>query len=108
MARFGYFSYTDTNCKLLTFAIYGNRILQVNINCKTSMTTSNTICLCQISTTITMLYYNMIAVYLKTTKFQLLTRRYFPVLVLGLLLLEVFMVLGPVLGVRAGITQQSC
>ena len=108
MARFGYFSYTDTNCKLLTFAIYGNRILQVNINCIKSMTASNTICLCQISTTITMLYYNMIAVYLKTTKFQLLTRRYFPVLVLGLLLLEVFMVLGPVLGVRAGITQQSC
>ena len=35
MARFGYFSYTDTNCKLLTFAIYGNRILQVNINCMT-------------------------------------------------------------------------
>ena len=32
MARFGYFSYSDTNCKLLTFAIYGNRILQVNIN----------------------------------------------------------------------------
>ena len=31
MARFGYFSYTDTNCKLLTFAIHGNRILQVNI-----------------------------------------------------------------------------
>ena len=30
MARFGYFSYTDTNCQLLTFAIYGNRILQVN------------------------------------------------------------------------------
>lgn len=55
-----------------------------------------------------MLYYNMIAVYLKTTKFQLLTRRYFPVLVLGLLLLEVFMVLSPVLGVRAGVTQQSC
>lgn len=89
MARFGYFSFTDTNCKLLTFAIHGNRILQI-------------------STTITMLYYNMIAVYLKTTKFQLLTRRYFPGLVLVLLLLEVLMVLGPVLGIRAGVTQQSC
>ena len=55
-----------------------------------------------------MLYYNMIAVYLKTTKFQLLTRRYFPGLVLALLLLEVLMVLGPVLGVRAGVTEQSC
>ena len=65
-------------------------------------------CLLQISTTITMLYYNMIAVYLKTTKFQLLTRRYFPGLVLGLLLLEVVLVLSPVLGVRAGLTEQSC
>ena len=27
---------------------------------------------------------------------------------LGLLLLEVLMVLGPVLGVRAGVTEQSC
>ena len=65
-------------------------------------------CLLQISTTITMLYYNMIAVYLKTTKFQLLTRRYFPGLVLGLLLLEVVLVLSPVLRVRAGLTEQSC
>ena len=62
----------------------------------------------QISTTITMLYYNMIAVYLKKTKFQLLTRRYFPGLVLALLLIEVILVLSPVLGVRAGLTQQSC
>ena len=65
-------------------------------------------CFLQISTTITMLYYNMIAVYLKTTKFQLLTRRYFPGLVLGLLLLELVLVLSPVLGVRAGLTEQSC
>ena len=66
------------------------------------------LCFLQISTTITMLYYNMIAVYLKTTKFQLLTRRYFPGLVLGLLLLELLLVLSPVLGVRAGLTEQSC
>lgn len=72
------------------------------------MTNVITLCFPQISTTITMLYYNMIAVYLKTTKFQLLTRRYFPGLVLVLLLLEVLMVLGPVLGIRAGVTQQSC
>ena len=62
----------------------------------------------QISTAITMLYYNMVAVYLKTTKFQLLTRRYFPCLVLALLVLCVLVVLSPVLGVRAGLTQQSC
>ena len=31
MAKFGYFAYSDTNCKLVTFIIHGNRILQVNI-----------------------------------------------------------------------------
>lgn len=30
MAKFGHFSYTDTNCKMVTFIIYGNRILQVS------------------------------------------------------------------------------
>ena len=111
MARFGYFSYTDTNCKLLTFAIHGNRILQVSLNLRSYIhgkSNDAMSCFLQISTTITMLYYNMIAVYLKTTKFQLLTRRYFPGLVLGLLLLELLLVLSPVLGVRAGLTEQSC
>ena len=36
------------------------------------------------STALTMLYYNWLAVYLKTTKFQLLTRRYFPLLAVAL------------------------
>ena len=39
----------------------------------------------QVSAALTMLYYNTLAVWLKTTRFQLLSRRYFPALVLGLL-----------------------
>ena len=74
----------------------------------TSMSTSNTTCLCQISTTITMLYYNMIAVYLKTTKFQLLTRRYFPVLALALFSLMTVMVLQPTLNIKSSRAEQWC
>merc|ERR1719270_1825428 len=89
MAKFGYFAYSDTNCKLVTFIIHGNRILQI-------------------STALTMLYYNMLAAYLKTTKFQLLTKRYFLVLVLSLLTLETLMVLSPTLGIRSSISEQWC
>ena len=53
-----------------------------------------------------MLYYNTLAVWLKTTRFQLLTRRYFPALVLGLLTLETLAVVRPVMGVRASASQQ--
>ena len=66
------------------------------------------ILLYQISTALTMLYYNMLAAYLKTTKFQLLTKRYFPVLVLSLLTLETLMVLSPTLGIRSSISEQWC
>ena len=89
MAKFGHFSYTDTNCKLVTFIIYGNRILQV-------------------STAMTMLVYNTLATYLKTTKFQLMTKRYLPVIVLFLLLLETLLVLYPTLGVRSSLGNQNC
>ena len=37
LARFGHFSFTDINCKLLVFTRHGNRILQVGRPC-----TSNT------------------------------------------------------------------
>ena len=50
----------------------------------------------------------MLAAYLKTTKFQLLTKRYFPVLVLSLLTLETLMVLSPTLGIRSSISEQWC
>ena len=89
MARFGHFSYTETNCKLVTFIIYGNRILQI-------------------STAMTMLYYNTLASYLKTTKFQLICKRYLPVIVLCLLVLEVIMVLPVSLAMRSSIAEQWC
>lgn len=55
-----------------------------------------------------MLYYNTLAAYLKTSKFQLLTKRYFPVIVMLLLLLETLMVLTPTLGIRSSIAEQHC
>ena len=55
-----------------------------------------------------MLYYNTLAAYLKTSKFQLVTKRYFPVIVMLLLLLETFMVLSPTLGIRSSIAEQHC
>lgn len=55
-----------------------------------------------------MLYYNCLAVYLKTTKFQLLTRRYFPLLVLALLSLMTLMVLQPTLNIKSSRAEQWC
>ena len=55
-----------------------------------------------------MLYYNLMAVYLKTARFELNMKRYFPIVVLILLLLEMFIVLKPTLNMRASIAQQSC
>ena len=50
-----------------------------------------------------MLYYN-----LKTARFELNMKRYFPIVVLILLLLEMFIVLKPTLNMRASIAQQWC
>jgi len=88
-ARFGYFLYSDLNCQLLTFTLYGNRLIQV-------------------ATALTMLYYNLLAVYLKTTRFQLLVKRYLPVLVLVLVVLVTLLVLPPTLNTRASLAQQWC
>jgi len=89
MSRFGYFLFSTINCQLFTYTLYGNRILQVCI-------------------LLTMLYYNLLAVYLKTAKFELNTKRLFPLLVVGLLLLEMCIVLSPTLNMRASIAQQWC
>ena len=50
----------------------------------------------------------MLASYLKTTKFQLNVKRYMPVLIVGLLILETFIVLYPTLGIRSSIAEQWC
>ena len=55
-----------------------------------------------------MLYYNWLAVYLKTTKFQLLTRRYFPLLALALLVKMTVMVLPPTLNIKSSRAEQWC
>ena len=55
-----------------------------------------------------MLYYNCLAVYLKTTKFQLLTRRYFPLLALALFTLMTVMVLQPTLNIKSSRAEQWC
>ena len=55
-----------------------------------------------------MLCYNSLAVYLKTTKFQLVTRRYFPVLVVSLFTLVTVMVIQPTLNIKASPTEQWC
>ena len=55
-----------------------------------------------------MLYYNLLAVYLKATRFQLLAKRFFPLFVLSLLLLEMALVLKPTLNTRASIADQWC
>jgi len=89
MSRFGYFLFTNINCQLFTYTLYGNRILQVSI-------------------ILTMLYYNLLAVFLKTARFELNVKRFFPFLVLGLLLLEMVLVLKPTLNMRASIAQQWC
>ena len=62
----------------------------------------------QISTALSMLYYNWLAVYLKTTKFQLLTRRYFPLLAMALFFVMTVMVLQPTLNIKSSRTEQWC
>jgi len=89
MSRFGYFLFTNINCKLFTYTIYGNRILQACI-------------------LLTLLYYNLLAVFLKTVRFELHMKRFFPLLVVALLVLEMVIVLKPTLNMRASIAEQWC
>ena len=60
------------------------------------------------ATALTMLYYNLLAVYLKTTRFQLLVKRYLPVLVVVLVVVVTLLVLPPTLNTRASLAQQWC
>ena len=103
LARFGHFSYSELNCKLVVFARHGNRILQVGLTGDDSDLT-----LVQVTTILTMLGYASLAVYLKTTRFQLVTRRYFPVLALVLVTVSTLTVLQPTLNVRSNPTEQWC
>ena len=104
LARFGHFSYTELNCKLVVFARHGNRILQVGL----TTSDDSDLTLVQVTTILTMLGYTSLAVYLKTTRFQLVTRRYFPVLALVLVTFSTLTVLQPTLNVRSNPTEQWC
>ena len=85
--RFDLFLFTTPNCGLFKFAVYGNRVLQA-------------------STVLAILYFNLIAVYLKTSKCETIARQLFPVIVLFLFLIELATTLPPALNVQADSSQR--
>ena len=85
--RFDLFLFTTPNCGLFKFTVYGNRVLQA-------------------STVLAILYFNLLAVYLKTSKCETIGRQLFPVIVLVLLLIELATTLPPALNVRADDSQR--
>lgn len=89
MAIFGHFVFSDANCQLITFTVYGNKILQA-------------------CTMLVLLYYNWAATELKTTKFSLQVKKFFPVIIFLLLLAEVILAIDPALNVVAGESGQFC
>ena len=82
MPRFDLFLFTTPNCGLFKFTVYGNRVLQA-------------------STVLAILYFNLLAVYLKTSKCETIGRQLFPAIVLLLLLIELATTLPPALNVQA-------
>jgi len=89
MAIFGHFVFSTANCQFITFTVYGNKILQA-------------------CTMLVLLYYNWAATELKTTKFVVEVKKYFPVVILVLFLAEVLLALEPALNVEAGQSGQFC
>lgn len=65
MTRYGLFIYTTPSCRLFTFTLYGNRLLQVSI-------------------VMTLLYHNLLAVYLKTSRYEISVKKLFPLLLIFL------------------------
>jgi len=89
MSRFDLFLFTTPNCGLFKFTVYGNRVLQA-------------------STVLAILYFNLLAVYLKTSKCETIGRQLFPVIVLLLLLIELATTLPPALNVQADSSHRWC
>ena len=87
LSRFGLFLFTTPNCGLFTFTVYGNRVLQA-------------------STVLTILYFNLLAVYLKTSKIETIGRQLLPVIVLLIFLIELSTSLPPALNIRADSSQR--
>ena len=89
MPRFDLFLFTTPNCGLFKFTVYGNRVLQA-------------------STVLAILYFNLLAVYLKTSKCETIGRQLFPVIVLLLILIEFATTLPPALNVQADSSHRFC
>jgi len=81
--------HTTANCRLVTYTTYGNKILQAMI-------------------VMFMLYYNLMAGYFKTYKFEVVTMKMFPLVILGLLLLELLLVIHPAMRVEGHESGKYC
>ena len=74
-------------CQFASFVVLGNRILQVN-------------------SVLAMVYYSWLHLELKKTIIERRMKQFFPLVILSLLLLELVMVIGPAVNVRASQTHQ--
>jgi len=77
----GIYVFTTPNCRLVTYTIYGNRILQTLL-------------------VMFLLYYNVVASLVKTYRFETLAVKFYPLIVLSILFIEFIMTIAPVTGVR--------
>jgi len=68
--------HSNANCRLLMYTVIGNKILQAML-------------------VLFILYYNCIAGYCKTYKFEVVTVKFYPVVVFALLLIELILVIYP-------------
>jgi len=83
------YSHTTTLCQFASFVVLGNRILQVN-------------------SVLTMVYYSWLHLEFKKTIIERRMKQFFPLVILSLLILELVMVIGPAVNVRASQTHQRC
>ena len=74
-------------CQFASFVVLGNRILQVN-------------------SVLAMVYYSWLHLEFKKTIIERRMKQFFPLVILSLLLLELVMVIGPAVNVRASQTHQ--
>ena len=81
-------AHTTTLCQFFTYVVYGNKILTA-------------------ISVLSLLFYTWIAVTLKRTVIEQTAKKYFPVFVLGLFLLELVLMIEPTLNVRANASQVS-
>lgn len=81
--------HTPVTCRLFTYVLFGNKILQPLI-------------------VMTMLIYTYLLVEMKNTPVQQKTKEYFPMLVLVMWGIELFLTIWPTMNVTSGATGQYC